>query len=238
MPFLLAKSIPLSQTTIQAWRGEDGRFFRRSRSNDYIRDFVTRADPARYDSFINLGRSDLEIFTTPDQVPVYNNAGVVSRLLTPAGTREWLDELMPPQSGETEFIWEKRPGRGGRGKFKHRRDEVNVDALPYWEDHVDGEHYRIITVGYKRVQQFKKEGGHLNAERSYQWLPMRDVPECAKDAIHSATRLLGTKRSVVGWDIVVGNRAAFILEGNTCPGVNTFTAGRISEAVRIAEDIL
>lgn len=282
MVFWASQSITLSERTFNAWKSVGAKFFTPDRSDEYIKRIVRQSEREE-EFFINLGRVELAALSEGlGGLPVWNNGpDVVWPLNTPFRTRELFHDLMAPQSGESEYIWIKEPGWGGRGKEKVRTEDANLAEIPYWEDHIEGDEYRIITVGNLRVQQFRKEGEP--GAFSYTWLRMRDLPEVAKTAVKRAAERL-PRRSVIGWDVIVprtgddnrlqpdvgrspissspsdGEREgesrirgeepedlrssgqsaesgrAYLIEGNTTPGVNDATAERIVSAIRQLED--
>lgn len=294
MVFWASQSITLSERTFNAWKSVGAKFFTPQRSDEYIKRIVRQSEREE-EFFINLGRVELAALSEGlGGLPVWNNGpDVVWPLNTPFRTRELFHDLMAPQSGEAEHIWIKEPGWGGRGKEKVRTEDVNLAEIPYWEDHIEGDEYRIITVGNLRVQQFRKEG-EPGAFR-YTWLRMLDLPESAKQLVKRATERL-PRRSVIGWDVIVprstdlqhrmddrvdhlepdrgGERSgegtspesgpsarqgdeelspeetgasssgesnllglgAYLIEGNTTPGVNNATAERIVSAIRQLEE--
>lgn len=258
MSFLMARSIPLSQTSRLAWKEHGATFFSRDRTVDSMRDTVANPRPG-WEFFINAGNSELTDLNPPSYFPVYNPGEVVNELLTPQVTRELLGDLMAPQTGEGEFVWFKDQGRGGRNKYKHSTDSeafAQRDPSQYWEDHIEGTEYRIITVGDVKVQQFIRTGD--NSARTYRWVNMSSLPSEVSRLVREASSRLCSNRSIVGWDVIFtessisrtelrpsglgsdeqegrGGRvapSAFILEGNTCPGVNTHTARRIVDRIR------
>lgn len=242
MSFLLARSISLSERTREAWKAQGGTFVRRDRTLEEIENLVR--NNTRYQFFINLGISDLNVYTAPSlgQLPVYNHGAVVTSLIRSENARAIYSDIMAPQTGESEFVWEKKAGRGGKGKTRHATSEVSLDDLHYWEDEIVGQEYRVVTVGDKRIQQFLRHGS--NGSRQYRWLPMSDLP----DAIKRTTRIASERlpyRSVVAWDLVFGNptvrqheeEKAYLLEGNTCPGVSTDTALRVVNQIKRRENI-
>jgi hypothetical protein len=168
-------------------------------------------------------------------LPVFNGSTIVNKLLYPDATREWLGDYMAPQTNDSEYIWEKGYGRGGSNKIKHRRSEINVDNLRYWEDHVDGPEYRVITVNDKIVQQFARFGDLR--DRTYTWIPRERLPERLRKRVRNSTRRLTNEiapHSAIAWDVIWNPEVqrAFILEGNTSPGMNRFTAARIANGIR------
>lgn len=258
--FLAARSIPLGETTRAAVKENGGNFVSRDRS---VEDIVATLPVwrLRYDWFWNMGHSELNL--DEEAMTIFNQGEtVVKPLLTPQSTRELLGDLMPPQTGEDEFIWLKDKGRGGRNKQKlETRSVSSLEAFPYWEDHIEGQEYRVITVGRKRVQQFKREGD--NANRRYIWVSMQSLPRLAKRIVREASSRL-PDRSIVAWDLVLreghsehadpeaplnGSTGAsmesqqtsdpprgecYLLEGNTSPGLNGYTVSRIVRAVEEA----
>jgi len=73
------------------------------------------------------------------------------------------------------------------------------------------------------------EMGH----RVYQWIGVSACPPGIKYVAREAAKQLDNEQTIVGWDIIVDedDDRVYILEGNSCPGVNTATAKRILDAV-------
>lgn len=177
--------------------------------------------------FINLGDSTIE-------EAGYNSGEVVRMLLTPYNTRQSrIAHLLPPRARWQEQAWIKGQGRHDKNKRYTASLSIN-DFLRYRnkppydvQRHIEGSEYRVITVGDKAVQasSMTREGG----ERVYSWLSVHDLPSEVLIIAKQAGALTG-QRSIVGWDIVYNGRA-YILEGNTCMGVNEQTARAIVKQI-------
>ena len=105
------------------------------------------------------------------------------------------------------------------------------------QKHISGQEFRVITVGHKVVQVTKRDGGHLSSDRIYSWVGVHDAPAIVKDVARLAARELLSSKTIIGWDVISDpDTSAYILEGNSCPGVNEHTAHRILNAVERYED--
>jgi len=172
---------------------------------------------------------------------IWNEARVVEPLLTPQASRELLGRLMPLGSVYCGpgYYWLKGAGRGGANKQKlFVRNGQEFDDLyeqARWmegdvQQHIDGQEYRVITVGEKVVQVMKRTGGHLASDRVYTWVGVEGCDSEVKAIAREAAMKLANSKTIIGWDVIQGERA-YILEGNSCPGVNEATARRILDAV-------
>ena len=227
---LMVRSIPLALTTRDAWK-ENGAMFAKRTSDD--RRIAMLADGG---TIINLGSSTFALTGSN----VWNERKVIEPLLTPFTSRTLLGSLMP--SGRYEgpgYYWLKGQGRGGANKEKlfirnvQEFNELMVRAD--WmegdvQQHIEGQEYRVITVGEKVVQVMKRTGGHLASDRVYTWVGVQGCDSIVKAAARKAAMKLANSNTIIGWD-VIDNGRAYILEGNSCPGVNVATAGRILDAV-------
>jgi hypothetical protein len=228
MRFIAVRSLPLSQDTKEAWRYAGAIYPARGSSVERI---ISLADDSRADFILNLGSSKFHP-TELERIPVLNKGMDIYPLLWPGLSRTLFDDLMPPRP--TVFpadVWIKTPGFGGRGKFHKLVSESMV--LPHqwdWQAHVEGEEWRILTVGQKVVQQHRRHGG--NGERTYEWVPQADTPAAIKDKARSAAqRVPGL--NVIAWDLIVSEEGdVYIFEGNSCPGVNEATAQRIVSTIQ------
>ena len=229
MRAMMVRSIPLSIDTRDAWKEAGAVFARRTSDDDRVRNIA-------YDApIINLGSSQCMI------EGIWNEARVVEPLLTPQASRALLGRLMPLGSVYCGpgYYWLKGAGRGGANKEKRFiRNGQEFDALyeqARWmegdvQQHVEGQEYRVITVGEKVVQVTRRDGGHLASDRVYTWVGVSDAPYHVKAIARDAAMRLDNSKTIIGWDVIDDGRA-YILEGNSCPGVNASTARRILDAV-------
>lgn len=189
-----------------------------------------------FSTILNMGKSTF----APDmsQYPnhkVWNHGDDIGVLLWPGATRELLGDMMPPRP--TEFpadVWLKTPGAHGRGKFKKSIEEALVLPREWdWQSHIEGQEYRLVTVGTKVVQDHKRNGE--NGNRSYEWLAMRETPQVLKDmAREAADRVPGA--NVIAWDLILTDDGIpYLFEGNTSPGVNQATVARIVNIMEESE---
>ncbi len=230
---MMVRSIPLALDTRDAWKVAGAMFARRDSDDERIGMLAGRDDTP----IINLGSSQCRI------PGIWNEADVIKPLLTPAASRTLLSSLMPlPVYCGPNYYWLKGQGRGGANKEKlFIRNGTEFDemyARAQWMDgdvqlHIDGQEYRVITVGSKVVQVTKRDGGVLASDRDYEWVGLTGAPSTVKEIARQAASKLSSDRTIIGWDVIDGypDTHAFILEGNACPGVNTATANRILDAV-------
>jgi hypothetical protein len=234
---MMIRSIALSEDSFNAWKAAGGWFPRRDRTPQSCLQLM-RDNGRAEEAIINLGDStfapsdeDLEYYgIDPDNL--FNHGDNIYPLIRPGDTRKILDELMPPRPTENELpmdVWLKPPGRAGRGKRKVRIDELQ-QVPREWDiqKHVTGTEYRVITVEHKVVQVNERQGE--NGNRSYNWVGVTNAPSNIKSIAKRAARVL-QGRNIIGWDVIVDqHNKAYILEGNSCPGVNYATADRVIRA--------
>ncbi len=168
---------------------------------------------------------------------MWNYGRNIKPLVTPGATRDLIGEFMPrqPDSDFPRQAWVKAPGAHGRGKFLEIIHEPLVLPRSWdWCEHVEGQEYRLITVGNKVVQDFERHGD--NNSRRYSWVPMREVNADLKAMVReAASRLEGN--NVIAWDTILDtNGEPFIFEGNSCPGVNADTVRRIVDEMERQSD--
>jgi hypothetical protein len=170
----------------------------------------------------------------------WNRASVVRPLLNPKDSRVTFNSLMPTSLWVDEgYYWLKGQGRGGANKEKVYVEDFNsynnLLSRANWIDgdvqqDIVGQEYRVITVGHKVVQVSERHG--VNGQRNYVWVGVSNAPAHVKETARSAARKLSSEQTIIGWDIMSDNLGgSFILEGNSCPGVNAATADRILNAV-------
>ena len=226
---LMVRSIPLSRVTRDAWKAAGAMFARRDSTPERIR----MLGESR--TIINLGGSNMNI------EGMWNNAPDIAPLLTPMASRAKLDNLMPTNRwyGMGSY-WLKGQGRGGANKEKvllvHRGEHNDLLERAAWMNgdvqyHIEGNEYRVITVGTKVVQGMTRVD-NADGERAYVWTGVNGLPSTVKEIARKAAMLMNHERLIVGWDVIEQSMdRAYILEGNSCPGVNEATANRILDAV-------
>ena len=230
MSWRFIRAIPMSSTSRQAVLNNDGLVQQ------------SRMIYARPEFVWNWGLSNYEI-VCPASVPLWNAPSTISPLIDPYRFEELMEGLTPKALlDELEdvpgfWFWLKGPGRGGENKvmlFGLPPVEFGV-GFDGWDvqAHVEGDHYRIHTVGHRVVQCHRKAGDHR--DREYAWTRMRNVPSPVKEVARDAARRLFDDRSIIGWDIVFDGERAFVLEGNSAPGLNEATVERIVREVRRQE---
>ena len=228
----MVRSIPLALTTRDAWKANDAVFALRTSDDERIKRIAHDAP------IINLGSSQCMI------EGIWNEARVVEPLLTPQESSNLLGTLMPSGGYEGPgYYWLKGAGRGGANKEKlfirNVQEFYELLSRAQWmegdvQQHIDGQEYRVITVGNKVVQVTRRDGGHLAADRVYTWVGVSDAPHNVKVVARDAASRLANDKTIIGWDVITDDSLgdyAYILEGNSCPGVNVATAGRILDAV-------
>jgi len=234
MSFIAIRSLPLGSKSKEAWREAGAVYLKRGSSEERILNIAERVEA---EFILNLGRTSFRPMMELTNIPIWNFGTDIYSLLWPGHTREILGDLMPLRP--TIFpalVWVKAPGYGGRGKYME--EIASPLVLPHqwdWQEHVEGQEWRLITVGQRVVQDMKRFGE--NGERTYEWVPMADTPSAIKDlAREAASRMEGN--NVIAWDMILTNGGrALLFEGNTCPGVNTATAARIhTEITRQQEE--
>lgn len=230
MSFVVSHDIPLSRQTVDAWKSQGAIVFKRHRPAAFIEQYLQRHSEVEF--ILNLG-SALSADSLFEK-PVINPNHTVEALWTPGDTRRAFDAVLPPFPipGDAPW-WQKQPGRGGRNKVKW--DTPFGEHITPWrgsgdmQKHIEGDEYRVITVGGRIVQQARRLGP--NGDRIYRWLPREELPNTVTDVVARATRNMGTY-TLVAWDTVDAGNAGFVFEGNCCPGVKEPTATRIVNAVR------
>ena len=244
MTVFVNRSIPLSQESRDGWRNagavvlarNDGRAIRRL------------ADVSREDVVLNLGIGTMHLV----DCNIWNVPDTVRSILTPAAIRRTMPDLIPPQDFEGPH-WLKGPGQHGVNKQFHDHGEgweVNrcdweLDQRPQWagqwdiQKHIEGTEFRVITVGNSVVQAHRKQrstlpGLEIDFGFEWSWVGVGGIKNNGLiPLVKKAVALIPNgDRSVVGWDCIVGEAGAYIIEGNTSPGVNDATARRIVEAIQ------
>ena len=222
MNILAVRSIPMSTETTAAWKAAGVDIAERRRSVEQIMMMP-------YDVVINLGNAR---FNPTHTDRVINLGTTIKDLVTPGGTRRKYDDLIPPEPSSYPCdAWLKGPGHGGRNKSRRRLQNAGAPEPRRWDIqlHIEGQEYRIITVGKRIVQQFRRNNGALDGRlRDYRWLSRLDTPKDVRKLVHTAAARLES-RTIIGWDVILPNEGdnCFLLEGNSCPGVNEATARRI-----------
>src|SRR5690606_15520979 len=144
-------------------------------------------------------------------------------------------EGMPPHECDGPH-WHKHGGFGGAGTTFHEREMDGCrQADGEIQKHIEGDEYRVITVGDKVVQASRKVNVEwINGRHhfDYEWCGVEGVRRNGIIPLlhESVDKIPGGEMSVLGWDIIVGERP-YIIECNTSPGVNEPTARRIVSAV-------
>ena len=227
MKFLATRSVPLAKDTRDAWKLHGVRFARRDRSDISVRNIVITQN---YQALINLGNVDRDFSNWP--VDVWNPPDLIKSISTATALRRTLGDFLPPHNIVGPH-WHKRNGFGGKGKVfhDHARGECPIMGGDV-QAHVDGVEYRIITVGDLVVQASRKLGTFPHF--TYEWVGVEGIAQGGfipflKEAVST---IKGYERAIIGWDVIHDGNQPFIIEGNTSPGVNDATAGRIINQVK------
>jgi hypothetical protein len=232
---MIVRSIGLSEETTEAWRQVGGWYPRRDRGINEMLQLFNSNSPDNF--IINLGSTsfcpepELLSLYGINQEKIYNHGDTIRPLVRPGTTRQLLGSLLPPYPRRNNAVavryWVKAPGAKGRGKALELGQKV-PQVHPDWDlqTHVVGDEYRVITVNDKVVQVSHRKGP--NGERVYNWIGVKAAPSVVKTTAKEAAGKLDGN-TIIGWDIihVPGMNKAFVLEGNSCPGVNYATAVRI-----------
>lgn len=232
MNTLVVRSIPLSRETRDSLKSiPDLTLMKRSRR---INEAVKAAHSYGYDVLWNYGNTQDIGITENDTVLIVNEPGVVKQLVTPGAMRRSLGEFLPPLPYPGDKGWVKGPGRGGQNKDYH--ENVGDFYLSEHSDydvqtHIVGQEYRVVTVGHKVVQGFIRYGA--NGNRAYVWCGLAGLPDGLKDFVRKAAKRLHGM-NVLSWDTIREDDTGrfYIFEGNTSPGLNEATAGRVYKTLK------
>lgn len=239
MKILAVRSVPLSRETREAWNSAGVRFLRRTRR---LADMPRIVQRYGYDAVLSLGNLE----GIPEcGVPRFNSDETIRAVSRTAALRRTLDDdgadtrFMPPLVHEQNPgpHWHKNGGWGGAGVVYHDQfyEGCAEWGSPELQRHIDGDEYRVVTVGDKVVQASRKINVEwINGRHhfDYEWCGVKGVSRNGIiPLLHEAVALIpGGEQSVLGWDIIVGERP-YIIECNTSPGVNEPTARRIVDAM-------
>ena len=224
--FYAIRSITLSRRSANAWRIVGATFPRRDRTTEQI------LEMARGSEFIlNLGDTSFRPgeYTTP----IWNHGENIELTRTPAALRKTMGYLLPspiPLSYPAD-MWLKGPGAGGTNKI--RKVYAYEPSIPSGWDlqtHEEGTEYRVLTVGHRAVQVFRREDTQ-EEERGYRWVGLSGAPVGVKQLARQAAKIVPGD-NLIGWDIMDGEEKPYILEGNSCPGMSEATAVRVVAEIR------
>lgn len=157
-------------------------------------------------------------------------------------------DLMPPPPEYGDDFWVKTPGYGGVGKtfYQHPNGPDTIPTGAVLQKHVEGVEYRVITVGDMVVQAFRKDKKDDGIVGSFVWFwigvagagNINGLIPTAKAAAQKLSDRVGHSRHIIGWDIIRDSEyRAWLIEGNSAPGCNDKTAGRIWSAIQTIEGV-
>jgi len=220
--------------TNNAWKTVPGLYFAdRKRDSRSIERHISARN---YDAVINLGRVDIDFRNCLGRV--FNDHSTIRAFSTQRALRRTLDDFIPEYTHIGRH-WHKSRGYGGVGKSFHVETEaVCVGYDGDAQRDIVGAEYRIVTVGDRIVQASRKgERRTLPNGRNdfgYTWIGVEGIRNDGfipflKEAVGTVP---GGVWSVLGWDVLHDGDVPTIIEVNTCPGVNSATAGRIVSAVK------
>jgi hypothetical protein len=233
LSIIAIKSVPLWKETNVAWKTvPDFWFIDRARDPDSV---IRHINSRQYEAAINLGRTDIR--TDAIGCPVYNRVGTIRAISTPRALRKTIPDFIPASNLDMPH-WHKARGFGGKGKRFCRFNCTGATTNEDIQVHIEGMEYRIVTVGDVVVQAARKsERRPSNDGRNtftYTWIGVDGIRKDGfipflKEAI---TEIPDGDKSVLGWDVLHDGTRPWIIETNTSPGVNAFTAARIVGAIR------
>jgi hypothetical protein len=240
MRTLAVRSIPLSEATRNGWHSANVRFAKRNRNNSQIENIAVQYG---YDSVLNLG--DRGFFS--EKVLTWNRIESVWAVMEPQALRVTMPDFLPAELDEdTGAHWHKSMGWGGVGKRFHDKFYEGCDENWYNDDtqeHIEGIEYRIITVGDRLVQASRKEPQSegwppIPTGFNWHWIGVDGVADNGIiPQIKQAVLLIPYwETTILGWDIIVDDIKPYVIEVNSCPGVNEATAQRIVKAMGKAID--
>jgi hypothetical protein len=227
--------IKLSRASKQAWEESGADFvyprstFRPASIESHQLDVVVNLGSRAYPWLDAAETTDLKVFNPPRVVRLSSDRALFESImggLTPEDRNEGLRE-----------VWIKGAGRGGANKFRMELDGAIV-SLPRGyavQRHVEGEEWRIHTVNRLVVQSHLRHGE--NGDRSYEWVGVNSTPTFLRDLVKTGVDRIASAETntVLAWDVITDGNNAFILEANTCPGMNVATATRIVNQIRRSE---
>lgn len=222
---LIVRSIPLSQETQDAWRSQGAVFLRRDRRGRVPADLAEQQD-----LILNLGNTFLSC-----ERPYFNDVNTIIAISHPNNLRRTFAEtdILPERVTQGPH-WHKSGGFRGQGKMFCEEFVGECAVIPGdVQRHVAGTEFRVITVGDVVVQAHRKIPAGGIGEFTWEWVGVRGVRNNGIIPLvkRAAESIPFVERSVLGWDMIVGDRP-FVIEINTSPGVNSATAERIVRAMR------
>lgn len=233
----LLRTIPLSKKTRDAWRSSGVTIIPRSVtvSHDGLRNYLLERDSSDY--LVNLGRSDSHLDSIIDAcgITCINHPSVVRSVKTPAALRKTLGDLIPPEPSLKDCFWHKGPGQHGQSKSFY--DGGMIPANPPGFDnqkHIVGDEYRVLTVGRKVVQAFRKvKGADTGFDFDWSWVGVNGIKSAnIIPKLHKAIDALDNgNHTMFGWDVITNSERAYIIEANSSPGVNEYSAQRIVKEI-------
>jgi hypothetical protein len=237
MAYILLRSIPLSADTLAAWRSQEVLTIPGHPDLNEVEQWVRyREDVQCIHGMINLGVSQFDPVETDEERGYafwWNRGAAIRMTRRPSDLRIHMGDLLPPMpSAFPADAWVKGPGHKGQGKSRHLLSGLPV-FMPRGADiqlHVEGQEYRVLTVNHRVVQSFERSGD--NSAREYSWRGVTNTPRIVKQAAREASKRI-PGYNMYAWDIILGTTQedpepkAYVLEGNSSPGVNSHSTKRI-----------
>jgi len=238
------RSIPLSEQTREAWTEGGATLFKRSSTNErmaFLADLRGR-DVLNFAATFDFDSPNARCWNPAPVVKLLTNPFKFQQRMNLGNTDErtyLVPQLLSDDDHMTD-VWLKGPGRHGSGSSRCLLEQLGgygPGEDPYAiQPHIEGTEYRAITVNNKVVQLSRRIGG--NDAREYEWIGTRGAPRGIIPAAKHADRILLNATDadwrVVGWDLIKdADGRVWVLEGNSCPGVNIATAQRIRAAMLI-----
>ena len=236
MTVFVHRSIPLSQESRNGWMGSGAvvlsrNGLRRARQLDGFKES---------DVVINLGL----VPALGVNGIIYNHSDSVRATLTPSAIRKTMPDLIPPLPKEPGTpYWVKGPGERGHNKTFYPAWPKHVEwALPEepgfdYQTHIEGTEFRVITVGDMVVQSYKKLPP-IDGVRQWEWVGVKGIKDGGIiPLVKRAVALVPNgNKCVFGWDVIANQTSAYIIEGNSSPGVSAETAQRIVKQISKLEN--
>ena len=219
----------LSKTTAAGYRNmsDDVRFMMRERNLLYPQSSLYND----YDLVVNLGNN--EINKKGLETIMVNDPDRVAKVtISPRKTRKLFTEFWPHVLWGRDFVVKRAGSRKGlQHKLEHSFDLKRVvlgheDAIQMY---VPGDEYRVVIVCGKIVQASRKHGSF--GDFDYEWVGvqhLRDIGvlDWCRAVAERCVNVFG-KWHLLGMDMIISQDQPYLIELNSCPGVNEHTGRRV-----------